>query len=165
MTKKTILPLIGGVVVVVVVILALIFVPSKNNNNNSAKKNHGLSSAQKTADTNDIKTNFQTFFALSTTMQTREALLQNGSEFAQPMEQEFNQLDNEKPSVSISSVDLKNSTTANVVYTVDLNGQPVLKDQTGEALLINGSWKVSDSTLCQLFALGGQTPSICNNVK
>jgi len=154
------------VVVVVAVVLVLILVPGSKTNKSTTKSNNAASSSSKNAsDVKSIKSNFGTFFAVSTPMSVRERLLQNGSEFAQPMQSEFSQLDNEKPSVSISSVDLTTTNAAKVFYTVDLNGQPVLKDQTGEALLISGVWKVSDSTLCQLFSLSGTTPSICNNTK
>lgn len=164
MSKSAIWGVAALVVVVVAVVLVLIFVPGSKTNKSTTKTNNAtLSSAKKTSDIKSIDSNFSTFFAVSTPMAERESLLQNGSEFAQPMQSEFSQLDNEKPSVTINSTTLSTSTSAKVVYTVDLNGQPVLKDQAGESLLISGVWKVSDSTLCQLFSLGGSTPSICNN--
>lgn len=167
MSKGVIWSIVGVVVVVAAVVLAVIFIPGNSGNKTTIKKtsqNKSLSTAQKTAAINKIKTNFTTFFASSTTMQERESLLQNGSQFAQPMQAEFTQLGSQNPSVTINNVELTDDTTAKVDYTVNLNAQPVLKNQTGEALLINGTWMVSDSTLCQLFSLSGQTPSICNNV-
>ncbi len=161
MSKSTIWSIAGLVVVIVAVVLIIIFVP---NSSSSKKTTNNSTSTKNTAIINTIKSNFATFFAASTTMSERQALLQNGSQFAQPMQAEFTALAGQKPSLTINSVTLSNATTAQVNYTVNLNGQPVLKDQKGEALEVNGKWLVSDSTLCQLFSLSGSTPSICKNI-
>ena len=162
MSKSTIWSIAGIVVVIVAVVLIIIFVP----NGSSSKKptNSSATNTKNTAIINTIKANFASFFAANTTMSERQALLQNGSQFAQPMQAEFTALAGQKPSLTINSVSLSNATTAQVNYTVNLNGQPVLKDQKGEALEVNGKWLVSDSTLCQLFSLSGSTPSICKNI-
>lgn len=161
MTKSAIWSIAGLVVVIVAVVLIIIFVP----NSSSSKKNtNSASNTKNTATINTIKSNFASFFAAGTTMSERQALLQNGSQFAQPMQSEFTALAGQKPSLTINSVTLSNATTAQVNYTVNLNGQPVLKDQKGEAVEVNGKWLVSDSTLCQLFSLSGSTPSICKNI-
>ncbi len=167
MSKKLVWTTVSIIVVVVAVVLLVVFVPSSNNkskNSNTATVKLSLNSAQKASDTKEIKANFTTFFAKNTSLNEREMLLQSGTKFAQPMQSEFQQLGTQNPSISINSVVFKTNTSADVNYTINLDGQPVLKNQTGEALLINNTWKVSDSTLCQLFSLGGKTPSVCNNI-
>ncbi len=170
MSKSALWSIAAAVVVVLAIVVVVLLVPGKNNpgtvstTKTSTNAKTASATKQKNADTNAIETNVKTFFAANTTIQQRENLLQNGSQFVQVMQGEFTQLDSQKPSVVINSISYTNSTTAKVNYTVDLNGQPVLKDQTGEALLINNSWKVSDSTLCELLSMGGQTPSICKNI-
>ncbi len=169
MSKSAIWSIVAIIVVAAAVVAVVLSVPNKANNTkgtttSSINAKTAAATKQKDAATKAIETNLKTFFAANTTMAQRESLLQNGSQFAQVMQGEFTQLNSQKPSVVINSISYPNSTTAKVNYTVDLNGQPVLKDQTGEALLINNTWKVSDSTLCELLSMGGQTPSICKNI-
>lgn len=184
MSKSTMWSIAGGVVILAAVVMLIIFVPAsknKNSNNTVSKvantsankgansttktnKSTSQSASQQATETSTIKANYTNFFAKNTSMQQRQTLLQNGSEFAQPMQNVFQQLGSDNPSVTINSVTLKNNSTANVNYTVYLNGQPVLKDQVGGAVLVNNVWQVSDATICQLFSLGGQSPSVCNNV-
>jgi uncharacterized membrane protein YeiB len=153
--KKT--NLIVTVTIIVLAIIAVIVVLLVRNNNSS----NTLSTSQKTAYSKQINTNWSAFFAASTTLTAREKILQNGSQFSQPIQTEFNAFSNEGSSASISSIKYANKTTANVIYTVFLGGQPVLKDQPGQALLINNVWKISDSTLCQLLTLGGTKTAAC----
>jgi hypothetical protein len=46
-------------------------------------------------------------------------------------------------------VTFSNATTANVVYTFVNGNAAIVSDETGVALLINGSWVVSDASVCQ----------------
>ncbi|MGH7234277.1 MAG: hypothetical protein ACREF7_02425 [Candidatus Saccharimonadales bacterium] len=160
LSKSTLWSILALVVVIIAVVLIIVLVPNNNKNNGS---NNSLSSSQKTADTQAATANFKKFFTISTSMSERQSLLQNGAQFAQSMNAEFAQLNNESPSVSINQSSLTNSTTVKVTYTIDLNGQPVLSNQSGEVLKINGVWKVSDATLCTLLSLGGSAPAACNN--
>ncbi len=163
MSKSTITSLVSLVVIVIAVILIVILVPGKNNNG-TKKSSNSFTAQQKNTATNEIKNNVKTFFAVNTSMATRVNLLQNGSQFAKPMEAEFSQLDNQKPSVIVNSINFTNQSNATINYTVELNGQPVLKNQNGTVLYINKTWKVSDSTLCQLLSMDGYTPSVCTSV-
>lgn len=162
MTKSAIWSIVAIVVVAAAVVAVVLLVPGKSSSPTKTSSNSNtLTSVQQNVATTKIKSNIQTFFAASTPMTTRENLLQNGKQFAQPMQAEFTQLSTEKPSVTVNSVSFPNKTTAMVNYTVDLNGQPVLKNQTGESLYIGNNWLVSDSTLCQLLSMGGSAPAIC----
>lgn len=165
-SKSILWSTIAVVVVAVAVIAVVLLVPGNKTNNSTTTGtvSNTLSASQKSQATAKIKSNIQTFFAASTPMQTRINLLQNGKDFSQVMQAEFTQLANQKPSVTVNSITFPNKTTAKVNYTVYLSGQPVLKDQTGEALLIDNNWLVSDSTLCQLLSLGGTAPSICKGM-
>jgi hypothetical protein len=44
---------------------------------------------------------------------------------------------------------------AAVWFTVSVNGHPVLRDRRGDAVRVDGTWKVARSTFCQLVALAG----------
>jgi hypothetical protein len=147
-----------GLVLIVIVVLVIVLVVRHDN-----KTNKTLSTAQANAAKLQIETNWKNFFAAPTSLQGREKLLQNGTAYADLIQAEFTSLASQASSAVISSVNLPNKTTANVVYTVDLNGQPVLNNEAGQALLINNTWQVSDSTLCHLISLSGTTPAICQS--
>jgi hypothetical protein len=153
--SKSLMFTVGGAIVVLLVLLVVLII---NNSNNKT-----LSTSQQTAAKQQIETNWKKFFAAPTSLQGRESLLQNGSNFSQVIQGEFTALASQASSATISNISFPNKTSANVEYTVDLNGQPVLSNQSGEALLVNSSWLVSDSTLCHLVSLGGNRPAVCQN--
>jgi hypothetical protein len=164
-TSRLVALSITTVVIIVLIVVGVVLLVRHNNSNKSSS----LNTAQTNAAKQQIETNWKTFFAASTSLQGREQVLQNGSQFTQPIQTEFAALgssavSSESPSVAINNVSLINSTSANVIYTIDLNGQPVLNNEKGEALLVNNNWKVSDATLCQLLSLDGDKPSVCQNV-
>lgn len=49
---------------------------------------------------------------------------------------------------------------ATVSWTLLMNGAPVLPDQSGEALLEDGQWKVSAVTFCTLLAIQGDGSTV-----
>jgi hypothetical protein len=57
-------------------------------------------------------------------------------------------------SVTVTSVTPQPDGSAEVKYTLNLNGTPALMDQLGKAVMVNGQWKVAGSTFCDLAALG-----------
>jgi hypothetical protein len=57
-------------------------------------------------------------------------------------------------SITVTNVDLKPDGTAEVTYTLNLNGTPALENQLGTAVQVDGEWRVAGSTFCDLAALG-----------
>jgi len=55
---------------------------------------------------------------------------------------------------TVTAITINPDNTADVTYTLNLNGTPALADQIGKAVLVNGAWKVSGTTFCDLAALG-----------
>ncbi|MGD0284179.1 MAG: hypothetical protein ABSB12_01090 [Candidatus Saccharimonadales bacterium] len=162
MLKKMKNPLylsIAGLIVIVVIVLVIVLIVRNNNSNSTT-----LSSSQQATAQQQINSNWQNFFAADTTLNGRENYLQNGSKFAQLLQQYFLGLQSQKSSATVNSVSFVNKTKANVVYTIDLNGQPVLDNQGGTALYLDNSWKVSDSTLCGLIKLASGTPTVCQGL-
>lgn len=153
--KKTNLVVTVSIILIAVIVLVVVLLVRNNSSSNT------LSNSQKISYTNQINANWSSFFATATSLSARENLLQNGSKFSQPIQTEFNIFSNEGSSASVSSIKFLNKTTADVTYTVFLAGQPVLKDEAGQALFIDNTWKVSDSTLCTLLTLGGTKTSAC----
>ncbi|HEY2814727.1 MAG TPA: hypothetical protein VGJ03_14780 [Acidimicrobiales bacterium] len=60
-------------------------------------------------------------------------------------------------SATVSNVVINSDGTADVTYTLNLNGNPTLMNQMGKAILVNGQWKVTGTTFCDLAALGSTT--------
>jgi len=146
-------------VLVVVIIIGTAIVVERHKSNNVTMTTAQINNAKQ-----QIEQSWKTFFAYSTSPKQREDLLQNGNQFTQPIQTEFSSLGSAASSAEVKSINIINPTSANVIYTVKLNGQPVLSDQKGVAVLINNSWKVSDSTLCQLLGLAGTKPTVCQNI-
>jgi predicted PurR-regulated permease PerM len=157
-TRSLFISLFVAALLIVVIGVVLLVVHQHSKNNQS------LTQAQQSSAKAQIETNWKTFFAASTSLQQREALLQNGSKFTQPIQTEFSSLGSESSSADIVSVSLKGSTQAGVVYNVELNKQPVLINQKGVAIFLNNTWEVSDQTLCQLLKLGGDQPAACQGI-
>jgi hypothetical protein len=156
--RKSLMITILGLIIIVVVVLVVVLVTRHNN-----KTSNTLTAAQITTAKHQIETNWTNFFAAATSLQGRENLLQNGSKYSQLIQAEFTSLASEKSSAVISSISIPNKTTANLVYTIDLNGQPVVNNVNGQALFVNNQWQVSDKTLCDLISLSGSKPSVCQS--
>jgi hypothetical protein len=66
-------------------------------------------------------------------------------------------------SVTVSDVKMTGPDSADVTFTLNLNGNPALPNQIGKAVLVNGQWKVAGSTFCDLAVLSdpanGQDPA------
>jgi hypothetical protein len=148
---------IVSVLVVIIIVLVLVLVVRHKDKNSVSS----LTPAQVSSAKARIDSNWQTFFGPTASLQTRENLLQNGSQFAQIISSEFAALGQESFSSTINSTTLTSTTAANVVYTGTLGGQVVLKNEAGSAVKVGSTWKVSDATLCQLLALDGSKPAVC----
>lgn len=112
-----------------------------------------------------VKANWEKFFNGSTPTPERQQLLQNGQQYSQELAGYASSPLAKQASATVSSVKL-NGNSATVTYTINVNGKPELPNQTGQAVLVNGQWKVSDTALCGLLELaGGQTPSVCASAK
>lgn len=101
------------------------------------------------------------FFAGTTSASDKQALLQNGSAFAAAITAQANSPLARGTTATVSNVTLVSADKAQVTYTVLIGGLPALTNQTGTAVLVDGSWKVGAASFCQLLALEGQTPSAC----
>lgn len=102
-----------------------------------------------------VKANWEKFFDPTTSLTDKAALLQNGDELV-PVLQGFAQ----DPRVGqvkaqVTGVTFTSPTTATVTYSLSLQGNVVEPSASGQAVLDNGTWKVSRSTLCGLVTQSG----------
>ena len=131
----------------------------------------GGSGGGKTTTTNganaqaEIKSAFVKFFSNKTPLSQRVALLQNGERFKPVIEALAKNPLASNTSATVKSVTLEGADKASVVYTVSVGGTPLpqLKNRTGTAVKVNGTWQVGDASFCSLVAIGGSPPAICSH--
>ena len=111
-----------------------------------------------------IKANWEKFFDSKTPTAERVALLQNGKIFEPVIAAQSKSTLAAGASAKVTAVTMVSGTQAKVTYTILENGSPVLPNQSGEAVLSNGTWQVADSSFCTLLGLenGGKAPSVCS---
>jgi hypothetical protein len=113
------------------------------------------------ATTAAITTAYVTLFNGAAPLSQRLSYLQNSTAFEPSLQAVSTNPILKETSATVTQVSPQSATQARVLYTVALNGAPLLKDQTGVAVEINGSWKVAAASLCSLLGQEGQTPSVC----
>ncbi|MGA3150330.1 MAG: hypothetical protein ABSD10_01760 [Candidatus Saccharimonadales bacterium] len=120
----------------------------------------GRTNSDNNAAKSQIQTNWVAFFNGSTSAQGKINLLQNGQQFAQVIQAQAQSATAKATTATVSSVSL-NGSSATVQYTIDINKQPALSNQKGQAVKVNGAWKVGDAAFCGLLQLSGSVPPNC----
>jgi hypothetical protein len=112
-----------------------------------------------------IKTNWTTFFAASTPVATRVKLLEDGTEFQSILKSQSGHGLASTASAKVLSVGMVSSSTALVKYDILVGGATALPDQSGDAVLQNGTWKVGVQSFCGLLKLEGlkSLPAACSS--
>jgi hypothetical protein len=119
------------------------------------------SATPNTAATRGITGAFVRFFDGNTPVDTRVDLLQNGQQYAQLLQAESRLPAAKNTSAQVSDVRV-NGQQATVTYSVLINGNTVLQNQTGTAVLVDGQWKVGDQTFCHLLSVQGLPNQQCS---
>jgi hypothetical protein len=109
-----------------------------------------------------IAANWTAFFNPKTPVAKRISLLQDGQQFAAIIKSQASSGLAAQASAKVIKVTLVSATQARVIYTILENGKPALSNQTGIAVLQNGTWKVGIASFCSLLALenGGKTSTL-----
>jgi hypothetical protein len=118
-----------------------------------------------------IKANWQTVFNGKASIPSRLALVQDGPQVAAFVEGQAKTSFGAAAAGStatISSVTITSPTQATVHYEVLLLGTPLLKNQVGTAVYLNGTWKVAIASFCGLAYLeypkgSSQLPAVCRS--
>ena len=152
--------------VVVAVLAASLLAACGSSGASSSSSSPTTSAVSSTAATTsaaaaEVKQAWESFFAGTTSAQQKQALLENGSQFAQLLAAQATSPTAKATTAQVSKVTLVGADQAKVVYSVVLDGKPALTDQNGTATLVDGTWKVSVSSFCQLLALEGTPPPLC----
>jgi hypothetical protein len=113
-----------------------------------------------------ISANWEKFFNSSTSLSERVALLQNGSNFSSAISALSKLPLASGIGAKVTGVMLNSATSATVTYNLVSGSTTLLGGQKGTAVYEDGTWKVGDASLCNLFKLvpGGTLPAACNSV-
>jgi hypothetical protein len=102
-----------------------------------------------------IKENWEKFFDPAVSLQDKAAVLENGEQMG-PVLRGFNgDQRGQQVKAIVQKVEFTSPTGANVTYSLTLKGATALPGASGTAVEQNGTWKVSDKTLCALVQLSG----------
>lgn len=110
-----------------------------------------------------IANDWVTFISGTTPTATKVKYLQNGSKYEALLAAETSSASAKASGATIQSVTLTSSTQATVVYTITVSGTPMVANQKGTAVLVDGVWQVADTSFCSLAALesGGKAVPGC----
>ncbi|MGW5384391.1 hypothetical protein [Nocardia sp. NPDC003963] len=103
----------------------------------------------------EITDAFVTFFDGTSPAATRAGLVEKGDAFEPMLAGMAADPRASGTSVTVSAVQLVDDKTADVTYTLLLGGNPVLPDQSGQAIKEGDTWKVAAMTFCSLLAVQG----------
>ncbi|MEV4555484.1 hypothetical protein AB0K51_00640 [Kitasatospora sp. NPDC049285] len=121
----------------------------------------GTAPADPAAAKASITANWEKFFDPATSLPDKAALLQNGEQLAPVLQGFASDPRVGQVKATVTNVQFTSATTAAVTYSLSLQGAVVQPDASGQAVLENGTWKVSTSTLCGLVQLsGGATTAV-----
>jgi hypothetical protein len=123
------------------------------------------SSSGNSAAVAEITTNWEKFFNASTPLSQRVALLENGSSFSSAIDSFSNLPLANGIGAKVTGVTVTSATMATVTYSIVSGSTTLLGGQTGTAVYQDGTWKVGDASLCNLFKLipGGSVPAACSS--
>ena len=100
-----------------------------------------------------IKANWEKFFDGTLPAQDKVGLLENGQQYTAQIQAQAASPLAKAATASVSSVTVTSPTTATVTYSILVSGQAALPNQTGQAVLQDGVWKVSAQSFLALLAL------------
>jgi hypothetical protein len=115
-----------------------------------------------------ITANWEAFFSAKTPDSKRIALLQDGPQVASVIRSQSGSSLASLATAKVTNVTVNSATQATVKYEILVSGTPELKNQTGTAVLQNGTWKVGLASFCGLLIIenAGKTsglPAACKS--
>jgi hypothetical protein len=121
------------------------------------------SPAAMTATQATIAANWTAFFNPKEPVAKRVALLEDGSTLQPAVQALASSPTSATTSAKVVSVSVVSASAAKVTYDILLSGAPVLSNQSGSAVLQDGTWKVSTASFCGLLTLQGDKslPAAC----
>lgn len=105
-----------------------------------------------------ITSNWETFFAPTSSIDDRLALLEDGESLRAALEQRAQDPLMGQATATVLAVELTGDGHATVTYNVLLGGTVALPNAQGTAVLQDGVWKVGAASFCALITLGATAP-------
>ncbi|MFF1905616.1 hypothetical protein [Kitasatospora sp. NPDC058218] len=105
--------------------------------------------------TNEVTANWEKFFDPTTPIPEKASLLQNGDVLLPALEGFSQDPRVGQVKAKVTNVSFTSPTDATVTYELSLQGTVIEPSATGQAVLDNGTWKVSRSSLCGLLTQAG----------
>lgn len=108
---------------------------------------------------------YETFFAPDSTDQQIADSVQNGETLVVPAQAQDQSKYQGKSGVTLSSVTMQSPIVAKVIFTVTIDGSPMLPNASGYAVRDAGSWKMAATTFCDLVMLEDMktAPKACSD--
>ncbi|MCX5208077.1 hypothetical protein OG689_01905 [Kitasatospora sp. NBC_00240] len=131
--------------------------PSASGSASATAAASGTAPADPAAAKTAVTTNWEKFFDPATPIADKAALLQGGEQLAPALQGFAGDPRVGQVKAQVTDVQFTSATDATVTYALSLQGTVVQPDATGQAVLDNGTWKVSRSTLCGLVQQSGAT--------
>jgi hypothetical protein len=145
-----------GIAVAVVAVVLVVTVAACGGSSTSSSSSTPSATASQSAEA-QVKADWEKFFAGTTPAAEKISLLQNGDQFAGVIKAQAGQPLSQATQANVTAVKMISATEAQVTYSILMNGQVALADQTGQAVLENGSWKVGAASFQALLALEQQS--------
>ncbi|CAM5687897.1 hypothetical protein [Streptomyces griseomycini] len=111
--------------------------------------------ADRAAAEQEIRRNWEKFFAPQTSLDEKKALLENGRMLGPVLEAFSGDERIRQVEAKVTDVTFTSPTEADVTFALTLRGATVLPDASGTAVEEDGTWKVSARSLCALARLSG----------
>ncbi|MFJ8113243.1 hypothetical protein [Streptomyces sp. NPDC096132] len=102
-----------------------------------------------------VRRNWQKFFDPATSTEDKVAVLENGRMMGPVLQAFGGDQRGGQVAAEVEKVEFTSPTEATVTYTLTLDGATALPNASGKAVLQDGTWKVSVTTLCALVELSG----------
>ncbi len=102
-----------------------------------------------------IKQNWTKFFDPKTPLKEKQAVLERGEQMAPVLQAFSGDARGGQVQAKVIKVEFTSPTEANVTYDLTLKGATALPGASGTSVEENGTWKVSDKTLCALVTMSG----------
>ena len=102
-----------------------------------------------------IKQNWAKFFDPKTSLEDKQAVLENGERMAPVLQAFSGDARGGQVQAKVTKVEFTSPTAATVTYDLTLKGATALPGASGTAVEQEGTWKVSAKTLCALVTMSG----------
>ncbi|WP_280426255.1 hypothetical protein [Nocardia carnea] len=104
---------------------------------------------------------YEAFFAPATATEDRMALVERGTDFETEISGMANHIRTALTTIEVADVVVLDPAHAELRFTLNISGNPVVSNQIGHAVREANGWKISATTMCGLVAISGGMSQAC----